>query len=344
MKTFTKEDIALLATIANARSGGADDERKFMHAGLICTAADSWTSLTPAGRAMLTSHDYHFDGQNGWAHKDPFAGELLPLGTTIISLRGEINEIDDAGEVWTGPRAQGFVSDVIESQVSCYRVTFQNSSIVVYLTKAELSDPEQYQVGPSLRDGEVIGFDDLRLGNLQLVQWNAEKCEPYISGDTLDDWKGDMLSATECKRLLAPANARVNMQPQLVEINKLDHDAAAIALNPTQLVEIRLSALTRVEYVEVARVPSTLTDSELNDLVLKRYDQVDGGNFFDDPEYWERGTCYATPAAADAVAQIEVHMGSSGMVISAIPTMAVSDTSTPVPATAPSTADACKTR
>lgn len=61
----------------------------------------------------------------------------------------------------------------------------------------------------------------------------------------------------------------------------------------TKLVEVRLSALTRVEYMEVVEVPTNITQAELDDLVNARYRQVVGGEFTSDPEYWERGTCEA---------------------------------------------------
>ena len=61
----------------------------------------------------------------------------------------------------------------------------------------------------------------------------------------------------------------------------------------TKLVEVHLSALTRVEYMEVVEVPANITQEELNALVNDRYRSVDGGEYTNDPEYWERGTCYA---------------------------------------------------
>lgn len=61
----------------------------------------------------------------------------------------------------------------------------------------------------------------------------------------------------------------------------------------TKLVEVRLSALTRVEYMEVVEVPANISQAELDDLVNARYRQVDGGEFTSDPEYWERGACEA---------------------------------------------------
>lgn len=63
--------------------------------------------------------------------------------------------------------------------------------------------------------------------------------------------------------------------------------------NPaTKLVEVRLSALTRVEYMEVVEVPVDMTASQINELVNRRYEKIDGGEYINDPEYWERGTCY----------------------------------------------------
>jgi|LNFM01.1.fsa_nt_gb hypothetical protein len=69
--------------------------------------------------------------------------------------------------------------------------------------------------------------------------------------------------------------------------NYIEHSPA------TKLVEVRLSAITRVEYMEVVEVPANITQAELDDLVNARYRQVDGGEFTSDPEYWERGTCEA---------------------------------------------------
>lgn len=61
----------------------------------------------------------------------------------------------------------------------------------------------------------------------------------------------------------------------------------------TKLVEVRLAALTRVEYMEVVEVPVNITQAELDELVNARYSQVDGGEFTNDPDYWQRATCEA---------------------------------------------------
>ncbi len=81
----------------------------------------------------------------------------------------------------------------------------------------------------------------------------------------------------------------------------------AAAAGATKLVQVHLAALTRVEYMEVVEVPADITAEELDDLVRRRYDKVDGGLYSDDPHYWEKGECFAQDAdAADihAVASV----------------------------------------
>jgi hypothetical protein len=56
----------------------------------------------------------------------------------------------------------------------------------------------------------------------------------------------------------------------------------------TKLVRVILAAMTRVEYTEIVAVPADITAGELDNLVLERYGTVDGGDYTDDPEYWER--------------------------------------------------------
>lgn len=64
----------------------------------------------------------------------------------------------------------------------------------------------------------------------------------------------------------------------------------------TKVVEIRLSAFTRVEYTEALEVPANMSADELNELVNQRYRDVDGSEYRDDPDYWEQASSYATPA------------------------------------------------
>lgn len=72
---------------------------------------------------------------------------------------------------------------------------------------------------------------------------------------------------------------------------------------PSKLMRIRLSGLVRMEYVELVEVPADTSEDELDELVNRRYSDVDGGQFTLDTDYWERGECTAEPAEASATVQ-----------------------------------------
>ena len=59
----------------------------------------------------------------------------------------------------------------------------------------------------------------------------------------------------------------------------------------TKKITIYLSALTKVEYSEEVEVKDDITEKELNQLVWDKYDSVEGGDYEDDREYWERSYC-----------------------------------------------------
>lgn len=56
-------------------------------------------------------------------------------------------------------------------------------------------------------------------------------------------------------------------------------------------VVIDLAAMTRVEYSCVVEVPDHFTREDLDEVVQLMYDKVDGGEFTEDTEYWEKGLC-----------------------------------------------------
>lgn len=72
----------------------------------------------------------------------------------------------------------------------------------------------------------------------------------------------------------------------------------AIEKPATKLVTIQLAARTRVEYSEVVEVPASATQEQIDALVNIRYQDVDGGQYVSDPEYWERATCAGIPEDA----------------------------------------------
>lgn len=85
----------------------------------------------------------------------------------------------------------------------------------------------------------------------------------------------------------------------------------------TKMVEVRMSALIRVEHTEVVEVPDNITAEELQHLVNDRYRKVDGGTYVQDTDYWERGTCYATDAEQGAQPDLLAFRVDGGMHIEA---------------------------
>ncbi len=73
----------------------------------------------------------------------------------------------------------------------------------------------------------------------------------------------------------------------------------------TRLVTIELTAMTRVQYSASVSVPVDATDEEIDELVNAMYARTDGSDFVDDPDYWERGNCYASPAVDEPRADFQ---------------------------------------
>lgn len=73
---------------------------------------------------------------------------------------------------------------------------------------------------------------------------------------------------------------------------------------PTKLVRINLSALTRVEYCEVVEVPASFSEGDIQEVIDTCYKQVDGGAYVDDVEFWEKGECWSEEACEGEGAQV----------------------------------------
>ncbi len=60
-------------------------------------------------------------------------------------------------------------------------------------------------------------------------------------------------------------------------------------------VRISLSALTRVEFTRELEVNSSIADDPeaLQELANRIYEDTDGGEYTDDPHYWEKGSVQA---------------------------------------------------
>lgn len=86
--------------------------------------------------------------------------------------------------------------------------------------------------------------------------------------------------------------------------------------NGTRTIRITLSALTRVEYTEIIQVPADITEEELDALVDQRYDEVDGGAYVDDVDFWKRGNdCGHQPAKSGCEPDLSAVRSPSGDLI-----------------------------
>lgn len=56
-------------------------------------------------------------------------------------------------------------------------------------------------------------------------------------------------------------------------------------------IKITLAAMTRVEYTEYVEVPEAFGEQDLYGLIDQRWLDVDGAEYVDDPDYWEKGGC-----------------------------------------------------
>jgi len=59
-----------------------------------------------------------------------------------------------------------------------------------------------------------------------------------------------------------------------------------------KVIRINLSAMTRVTWSGDVEVPNNMSENDLDDMVRYFYDEIDGSEFTEDNEYWERGDCY----------------------------------------------------
>jgi len=72
----------------------------------------------------------------------------------------------------------------------------------------------------------------------------------------------------------------------------------------TKLVGVNLAALTRVQWYGNVEVPK---DMDPDEVVEKMNDEIDGGEYVDDVDYWEKGHCYPeVELAEDATPEFKI--------------------------------------
>lgn len=69
----------------------------------------------------------------------------LPVGTRIISIKGETSDTDSVQDIFTGTHAEGIISDLLPEQEHCYAVNFPKG-VSVFLSPKEVADNRNYVV------------------------------------------------------------------------------------------------------------------------------------------------------------------------------------------------------
>lgn len=69
----------------------------------------------------------------------------LPVGTQIISIKGETSDTGEAHDVFTGENAEGVISQVLTEQEHCYMVDFP-FNVSIFLSQLEISDGCKYKI------------------------------------------------------------------------------------------------------------------------------------------------------------------------------------------------------
>jgi len=54
---------------------------------------------------------------------------------------------------------------------------------------------------------------------------------------------------------------------------------------------VNLGALTRVEWSAIVEVPDDMPEAEIKELADRFYDEIDGGEYWPDSDFWDKGTC-----------------------------------------------------
>lgn len=71
----------------------------------------------------------------------------LPVGTRIISIKGETADTDEAHDVFTGENAEGVITQILIEQEHCYMVDFP-FDVSIFLSQLEISDGCKYKIQP----------------------------------------------------------------------------------------------------------------------------------------------------------------------------------------------------
>lgn len=190
-------------------------------------------------------------------------------------------------------------------------------------TQWRVASPElSRQIDVAVQAGRIV-TPKQGLGEWQFVATTLMNDEASSDEDIVAHFRNELgLSDDKARRcvalrqdfFMAMAPGGTSEEEVSAKLREILADGAGSAANvETKKVLITLAALTRVEYTEVLEVPADMDDDDLDRLVDQRYDDVDGGLYADDPDYWERGdSCGWQHEALDAAPNGKVTRDADG--------------------------------
>ena len=81
-----------------------------------------------------------------------------------------------------------------------------------------------------------------------------------------------------------------------------------------RVVRVTLSAMTRVEWSALVEVPDDMPVREINKLGDTFYEKIDGGEYYDDPEFWDDNPTQVDLDPEQGDASILFHVDTAGVI------------------------------
>lgn len=165
-------------------------------------------------------------------------------------------------------------------------------------TEYERDDAQSPNLEQHKADLERLVFDAVEKERQESMLSPSDLSANWITVDTLRIDPTDDSTAPACESttkvsvVLEPGDQCKKHLPVIVEslVEEARRSGQCFA-GETKPVDVMLAAFTRLEYMETVSVPVEFGEEQLDELVDRAYDAVDGGEYWDDPDYWERATC-----------------------------------------------------
>ena len=234
------------------------------------------TAIELADQAVRDAGDPDFKGWSEWAVRLPEITEPHDAPSALKNAVGNVAQ--PPFYIWANEDCAN-KSECFNEAKAIRLELFNEGGESVYIVDAD---------GVEVVDKVIEAHEALHLAGYFAGPRNAE-VNPEFPGAWMvmdpNDPEGYAIVGDDVDALIL--EARDHLLDPSAQGEDVDEPQAAA----TKLVEVRLSALTQVEYMEVVEVPANITQAEIDDLVNTRYRQVDGGDYTSDPEYWVRGAC-----------------------------------------------------